>query len=153
MFDLMPMRRKGQRNVPEAITEMNDLINRMWYGFPFHNIGEDRDINWSPRLDVSETEKAVHITADLPGLEKKDISISLEDDLLTISGERKEEKEEKGKTYHTLERRSGSFFRSIRLPAEVDKKKVDAAFSNGVLTITLPKSTETRRSKTVIEIK
>lgn len=153
MFDLLPPRRKGHRDVPEAITEMNDLINRMWYGFPFHNMEKDRDISWSPRLDVSETEQAVKIVADLPGLEKQDINIALEDDLLTISGERKEEKEEKGKTFHTIERRSGSFFRSIRLPAEVDKKTVDATFSNGVLSITLPKSGDSKRKKTVIEIK
>lgn len=146
MFELLPSP-KSRRDVPHVINEMNDLLRRMWYGFPFHTVERDLDINWSPRLDVSETDQALQITADLPGLEKKDINISLEDDLLTISGERKEEREEKDKKYHTIERRSGSFFRSIRLPAEVERKRINAKFANGVLSITLPKSAESKRKK------
>ena len=89
---------------------------------------------------LSETENGLEIVADLPGMEKKDIHVSLENDLLTIKGEKKEEKESKGKTYHTIERRGGSFCRAVRLPIEVEKDKIEAAFKDGVLTLKLLKS-------------
>lgn len=151
MFDLLPFKR--ERSVSNVFSEMDDLVKKMWYGFPFHNLQEDMDIGWSPRLDVSETESRLEIVADLPGMEKKDISVSLEDDLLTIKGEKKEEKESKDKVYHTIERRSGSFYRAIRLPVEVEKDKVEALFKDGVLTLRLPKSKESKRKAAQIEIK
>jgi HSP20 family protein len=125
----------------------------MWYGFPFHNLQKDMDIGWSPRLDVSETENALEIVADLPGLEKQDISVSLEDNLLTIKGERKEEKESKDKRFHTVERRSGSFYRALRLPVEVENDKIEATFKDGVLTLSLPKTKESKKKVTQIDIK
>ena len=151
MFDLLPFKR--QSRVPNVFSEMDDLVKKMWYGFPFHNLDEDMDIGWSPRLDMSETENRLEIVADLPGLEKKDISVSLEDNLLTIKGERKEEREQKDKHYHTIERRSGSFYRAVRLPAEVEKDKVEALFKDGVLTLRLPKSKESKPKAAQIEIK
>jgi len=151
MFDLLPFKRRSA--VPNVFSEMDDMVKRMWYGFPFHNLQEDMDIGWSPRLDVSETENRLEVVADLPGMEKKDISVSLEDNLLTIKGERKEERESKEKQYHTIERRSGSFYRAIRLPIEVEKDKVEANFKDGVLTLRLPKSKEAKRKVAQIEIK
>jgi HSP20 family protein len=132
---------------------MDDMFKRMWLGFPFHNLQEETDIGWSPRLDVSETDNGLEIVADLPGMEKKDISVSLENNVLTIQGEKKEEKENKGKRYHTIERRSGSFYRALRLPIEVEKDKVEAAFKDGVLTLSLPKSKESKKKVAQIEIK
>lgn len=129
------------------------MVKKMWYGFPFHNLQKDMDIGWSPRLDVSETEKALEVVADLPGLEKKDISVSLEDDLLIIKGERKEEKESKEKLFHTIERSSGSFYRALRLPVEVEKDKIDANFKDGVLTLNLPKTKESKKKVSQIDIK
>jgi HSP20 family protein len=111
------------------------------------------DIGWSPRLDVSETDNGLEIVADLPGMEKKDISVSLENNVLTIQGEKKEEKENKGKRFHTIERRSGSFYRALRLPVEVEKDKVEAVFKDGVLTLRLPKSKESKPKVAQIEIK
>lgn len=151
MFDLLPFKRR--RAVPNVLSEMDEMLRRMWYGFPFHNLQEDLEIGWSPHLDVSETDDALEIVADLPGLEKKDINISLEDDLLIIKGERKEEKEEKGKRFHSIERRSGSFYRALRLPVEVENDKIEATFKDGVLTVILPKPRESRRKAAQIAIK
>jgi HSP20 family protein len=151
MFDLLPFKRRSA--APSVFSEMDDLVKKMWFDFPFHNLQEDMDISWSPRLDVSETENGLEIVADLPGMEKKDIKVSLEDNLLTIQGERKEEKESKEKQYHTIERRSGSFYRALRLPVEVEKDKVEAGFKDGVLTLRLPKSKEAKKKVAQIEIK
>ncbi|MDP3479608.1 MAG: Hsp20/alpha crystallin family protein [Desulfoprunum sp.] len=152
MFDLLPFKRRSS-NVPNVISDMDDMVKRMWYGFPFHNLQDDLDIGWSPRLDVSETDQAIEILADLPGMEKKDISVSLEDDLLTIKGERKEEKENKDKQYHTIERRTGSFYRALRLPVEVDIERSEANFKDGVLTLKLPKTKDSKKKVAQIEIK
>ena len=151
MFDLLPSKRRG--DVPSVFSEMDDMLQKMWYDFPFHDLGEDVDLSWSPRLDVSETDKALEIVADLPGMEKKDIKVSLDGDLLTIKGEKKEVKEKKDKHYHTIERRSGSFYRALRLPIEVKSDKIEANFKDGVLTLTLPKSKETAKKVAQIEIK
>lgn len=151
MFDLLPLKRRS--TVPNIFSEMDDMVKKTWFDFPFHNLQEDMDINWSPRIDVSETDNSLEIVADLPGMEKKDISVSLEDNLLIIKGEKKEEKESKDKHYHTIERRSGSFYRAIRLPLEVENKKIDATFKDGVLTLNLPKSKESKQKVAQIEIK
>ncbi len=151
MFDLLPFKRRS--GVPNVFSEMDDMVKRMWFGFPFHNLQEDLDVGWSPRLDVSETDTALEVVADLPGLEKKDINVTIEDDLLVIKGERKEEKEEKGKKFHTIERRSGSFYRALRLPMEVESDKIEAAFKEGVLTLKLPKSKKSKKKTAQIEIK
>ena len=95
---------------------------------------------WAPSLDVSETKDAVLVKAEVPGLDPKEIEISLQEQLLTIKGEKKHEKEEKGEHYHRMERAWGAFARSLRLPVPVDGEKVSATFKNGLLTITLPKT-------------
>ncbi len=151
MFDLLPFRRRSA--APSVLSDMDDMLKKMWFGFPFHNLEEDMEIAWSPRLDVSETENGLEVVADLPGMEKKDIKVALEENLLTIQGERKEEKESKEKQYHTIERRTGSFYRALRLPIEVEKDKVEAAFKDGVLTLRLPKSKEAAKKVAQIEIK
>jgi HSP20 family protein len=94
---------------------------------------------FNPRVDVTENDQEVKITAELPGLEEKDIDVSLSNDMLTLKGEKKAEQEDKGENYYRMERSYGSFQRSIQLPAEVDGDKVEATFKKGVLNITLPK--------------
>jgi HSP20 family protein len=94
---------------------------------------------FNPRVDVTETDQEVRITAELPGLEEKDIDVSLSNDILTLKGEKKSEQEDKRENYYRMERSYGSFQRSIQLPQEVDGDKVEATFKNGVLQITLPK--------------
>jgi HSP20 family protein len=96
--------------------------------------------DWTPALDVAEGKDAITVTAELPGVDPKDIAVALEGDVLTIKGEKEQKKEEKDERQHRVERSWGAFMRSVRLPAAVDSGKVTAAFKNGVVTITLPKT-------------
>jgi HSP20 family protein len=95
---------------------------------------------WTPALDVAEGKDAVTVTAELPGVDPKDIAVTLEGDLLTLKGEKEERHEEKDERWHRVERSAGTFIRTVRLPATVDPGTVTATFKNGVVTITLPKT-------------
>ena len=95
---------------------------------------------WVPKLDVSETKEAIVVKAETAGVDPKEIQISLQEQLLTIKGEKRQEKDDKDEQYHRMERPYGGFTRSIRLPVPVDAGKVSATFKNGLLTITLPKT-------------
>lgn len=99
-----------------------------------------RDFKFMPEANVTETEKAIEVAVELPGLKPEDVKVELHDQQLWVTGEKKEEKEETGKTFHRVERRTGSFRRVFGLPMEVDEGHVDAKFVDGVLTITLPKT-------------
>jgi len=123
--------------------EMQDLVSQV--------LGDEAP-SWfpasiAPNIDVSETDHAVEVRMDLPGIKPEEIDIQLSNNLLTVSGERKEEKEEKGKTFHRVERRMGSFSRSVLLPCCVQETKVDAKYQNGVLSISLPKTEEAKSHK------
>jgi HSP20 family protein len=96
--------------------------------------------DWAPSVDVSETDGAYQIKAEIPDVKKENVKVTLDDGVLTIQGERKLEKEEKGKKYHRVERSYGSFVRSFALPDLVDEVNVKAEFKDGVLNLTLPKS-------------
>lgn len=100
-----------------------------------------------PALDLSETDTAIDVRMDLPGITAKDIDIQVNGNLLTVSGERKEEKEEKGKTFHRVERSYGNFSRSVTLPCAVAESEIAAEYKDGVLTIKLPKSEESKAHK------
>jgi HSP20 family protein len=106
-----------------------------------------------PRIDVAETETELVVAADLPGLEEKDVEVSLGGDLLTIRGERKTESEKRLLRYRINERTSGSFSRTIALPSGVDAEAISASFKNGVLTITIPKTQEAAREATRVAVK
>jgi HSP20 family protein len=95
---------------------------------------------FSPRTDIKETKKSIKIVAEMPGIDREDIDVSVHHGILTISGEKKVEKEDKGTDYHHVERSYGCFSRSISLPDTVDTEKVEATHKNGVLTVTLPKT-------------
>lgn len=107
----------------------------------------------APAVDVAEKEKEYEITAELPGLDEKNIEVKVADGMLTIKGEKKEEKEERKKDYYLSERRYGSFVRSFQLPEGVDASKVEASFAKGVLTVKLPKTAEALKSEKTIEVK
>lgn len=112
----------------------------------------DGDEGWfagamTPALDLSETDNAIDVRMDLPGISAKDIDIQVNGNLLTISGERKEEKEEKGKTFHRVERHYGNFSRSVTLPCMINESEVAAEYKDGVLTIKLPKTEESKVHK------
>lgn len=101
------------------------------------------------KADISEDEEAFHIEAEMPGLTKEDITLGVEEDVLTIKGERKKEAEEKKKNYHRVERTYGSFSRSFNLGELIDQEKIEASFENGILRINLPKAQEIRKTKEI----
>lgn len=141
-FDLKPYKPFGE------LASLREEMDKMWNRFfgelpsmePFR--GE-----WSPAIDVSETKDALLVKVEVPGMEAKDIDISLTNDVLTIKGKREHEKEETEENYHRIERSYGSFTRSIRLPREVQSDKIKASYKDGVLRINLPKSGESKQIK------
>jgi HSP20 family protein len=139
--------------------EMDRLFDRFSSGFGFPSLRRIFDVepSWrsassfsfaAPAIDMSE-----EISAELPGIDAKDIDVSVSGDMLVLKGEKRQEKEEKDKDYHFSERSYGSFQRSFELPSSVDCNKIAADFSKGVLTITLPKTAEARQPVKKIEVK
>jgi HSP20 family protein len=107
---------------------------------------------WLPSLDVAETKNELVVKAEVPGMDPKDIDISLSYGRLTIKGEKRQEKEEKEADYHLVERSYGSFIRSVQLPREVQGDKISASYKNGILKITLPKSEEAKKKEIKIKV-
>ena len=120
------------------LISLPDEVERFFNGFGLDY--QNSDSVWSPTVDISETEESYEVKAEIPGLKKEDIKLSVEDNVLTLSGERKVEKETEKKNYHRLERAYGKFERSFRLPREVDSESIKASYKNGVLTVQIPKS-------------
>jgi HSP20 family protein len=106
-----------------------------------------------PAVDVTETENGYEVVAELPGVDEKNIEVKVANGILTISGQKREEKEEKKKDYYVRERRFGSFERTFQVPDGVDLDKVDARFKKGVLTVTLPKTAEAQKAEKKITVK
>lgn len=117
----------------------NQMLNDVWSAVPAENGGQR---SFLPAVDVRETPEALTFAAELPGMTKEQVQITLENQVLTISGERKLEKEAKGETFHRVERTYGTFTRSFTLPGNVKTEEAGAKFENGVLTIVLPKVEE-----------
>jgi HSP20 family protein len=117
--------------------EIDRLFDDFTRGFPTFSTGGVAEL--LPNLDVTETDKQIEITAELPGLEEKDVQVNLADNVLTIRGEKKAEKEEKDKTYRLVERSYGSFVRSFELPEGVNADAIKASIDKGVLKVTVPK--------------
>ena len=142
--------------------EIDSLFDHFMRGFPGRGRPIDLTTPWkfetpfglsSPAVDIVEKEKAYEVAAELPGLEAGDIEVSLSGDVLTIKGEKKEEKETKEKNYYLSERRYGSFQRSFRLPEGFDRDKIDANFEKGVLQISLPKLANVVEQQKTIQVK
>lgn len=112
----------------------------------------DLGLNVTPAIDIVEKDKAFEVTAELPGLDAKNIDLQLSDGMLTIKGEKQEEKEEKTKDRYVSERRYGSFRRSLQVPGSVDVDKIEANFKGGVLTVTLPKSPDAQKKQKTIPV-
>jgi HSP20 family protein len=152
--DIVPFRWGGLRRIDDDRTfdtfraEMETLhrsIDRAFgnvLGGPslLSDVWASRDV--VPNVDVTEDDKGFNVTVELPGMDEKDVAVSVADRVLTIRGEKKEEKEKKDKDVYRRERAYGSFRRVMELPADVDAEKIDASFKKGVLTIALPKSKE-----------
>jgi len=118
----------------EVDNMINSVINRDWSLEPIQST------KWNPAVDVKETDGSFLISADIPGLTKKDINIEVSDDVLSITGERTEDNVEDSDLYHYRERSKGAFTRSFHLPESVDEKKISANFKDGILNIDLPKT-------------
>lgn len=132
--DLFPALR---RSMPEQRRrgDLFSLMDELWQ----HSLSEPGASLRYPSVDVSETDKEVLVKAELPGIEKQDIDLSIENNVLSIKGEKKLEKEDKGESYHIVERSYGSFFRSVPLPVQCRSENVRATFDKGVLTVRIPK--------------
>lgn len=131
-------------------------MNRM-FGYPLVRWG-DRDAGllegaWSPAIDVYDSKDNVMVKADVPGMKKDELDVSIHGDTLIMKGEKKQEKETKDKDFVRIERLHGSFNRTIRLPSEVDATKVKATYENGVLELVLPKREESKPKQIQIELK
>lgn len=137
------------------LREMEDLFER--YGraldMPAH-VGTELmpKGDWTPRVDIAETDKSYVIKMEIPEVDKNDVKVSLDNGVLTISGERKQEKEEKGTRFHRVERYYGSFDRSFSLPENVDQTHLDATFKDGMLKVELPKLEEVQSKPIEIQI-
>ena len=130
-------------------TEMNRLFDDF---FTRSTESPDHPLIWNPSVDISETENEVVMVAELPGMERKDIKINLQDNVLTLEGEKKQESEEKGKSYHRLERAYGKFQRSFVLPTAVKSDAIKAKLKDGVLTVTLSKAEEAKPKQIDISV-
>ena len=132
--------------------DSNNLLQNFIH--KFKDDSEDKDFleaSWAPLSDIIETDKEYKVAIDIPGVDKKDIRVSVSNGVLSIPGERKEESEVKKSNYYKIEKAYGKYFRSFNLPENIDMQKIDAEFKSGTLTVHIPKS-ETAKSKQ-IEVK
>jgi HSP20 family protein len=138
-------------------SEMDHLFDSFMGGLPtfptMFRAGGARGLALMPSMDVKETDKEISIEAELPGLDEKDVSLTIQNGVLTIEGEKKFEHEEEKENYHVTERRYGSFQRSLRIPDTVNEDKIEARFDKGVLKVMLPKRPEAASEQRKIEIK
>ena len=135
--DLVTIRDKMNRLFEDAVTQR----------------GEEKELvasSWAPAVDIYEDESQLVLTAEIPGLSEKDVEIKIEDNVLSIQGERKLQKETREENYHRIERAYGSFYRSFTLPNYVDEDKIRAEHENGVVKITMPKKAELKPRKVKI---
>ena len=144
---------RHRSSVPTTIDRLREEFDRAlqnwWSAGDFEELAAGGD--WQPSVDISESEDALEVKVDLPGIKPEDVDISVTDNRLTIQGERKEEKETKDKTVHRVERRYGSFLRSIALPPGAEPDKVSAESDNGVITVTVPKAAEAKAKKIAVK--
>jgi HSP20 family protein len=148
MRSLMPWR--DSHVIEEARKEFDDMVRRL-FAPSGEGEGNGRKTTWSPHIDLSESDKSVVVKADIPGVDPKDIDITVEDGVLTIKGEKKEEREEKKQNFHRTERFVGQFFRQISLPSGADEQNVSATTAKGVITITIPKKPGSHPKKITVQ--
>jgi HSP20 family protein len=149
MRGLIPWRRRAGTMLETLRQEMEDVFERFFGEAPEGNGGLARA--WSPRVDVEETDKEILVKADLPGVEPKDVEVTVRDGALILRGEKKEEREEKKKSYHQVERFVGQFYREIALPPGTDADKIAASSAKGVITVTIPKTPQAQPKKIAVK--
>ena len=151
MFDLAPHRRLPGKEIASVRGEIDNLLNRIFdmdFSFSKRLFG---DWEWVPRVDVIEDKGEITVKAEIPGCEADDIDVKLDGRTLTICGDKNQEKEEKEKNFHRVERSYGNFCRVVELPAEVIQEDIDAIYKKGVLKLVFKKARESEAKK--IEIK
>ena len=132
------------------LTALQSEVNRLFSRVGGGDVAERQ--SWTPSIDVIETDDAIKLKAELAGMDPKDINIEVQDNVLTVSGERRFEEEVKEDKYYRIERRYGSFSRSIALPQTVDENKIEAKYDNGVLEVAVPKAEVARPKKIAVTI-
>lgn len=151
MFEMMPWRKRGSGDLVGFKGEIDNLFHRFFDpDFPMSR-ELFKETQWLPRMDVHEGEKDITVQVEIPGCNVEDIDVSLEGRMLTVTGEKKHEKEEKEKNRVRIERFQGNFTRTVELSCEVDEKKVEATYKKGVLKIVLQKTEPTQRKKIAIQ--
>jgi len=139
------------KDVEKVRSEMDRLVDTFLFGMPQRgDFWEGAE--WLPAVDVAETKNEIVVNVEIPGMDPKEFDIALSERTLTVRGEKKQEKVEEQENYHLVERRYGTFTRSILLSAEVHRKKIRASYKNGILTVTLPKSEGTKRKEIKIKV-
>ena len=141
---------------PSDIASMQREMNRVFDSFFRGETDEDFPLaasSWRPAVDITEEDAAFLVKMELPGVAKEDVKITMENSLLTVKGEKKQEKETKGTNYHRVERGYGLFQRSFTLPATVKGEKIEASYRDGILNITLPKSEEAKPKEIEVRVK
>ncbi len=135
----------------EVFARLNRIV-----GQPFVRSGSGNEMlavaDWAPSVDISETDAAYLIKGEIPGVKKEDVKVTIEDGMLTIQGERKQEKEEKGRKFHRVECSHGKFMRSFQVPDDADENNVKAEFRDGMLNVTLAKSAKAKDKAKAINV-
>lgn len=156
----VPVRREDSLPENTSLLSLQQDMNRMFDSFfrafdamPFSGFDESATGIFQPRLDVSENSTELRVSVELPGLNEKDLDVSISNDALTIKGEKRQEREENSKGFYRMERHYGSFYRTIAFPCAVDTDAAEATFKNGVLSVVLPKahSSESNVKKIVVQ--
>ena len=148
-MDPRPWKRSGEDTVVESLrNEFNRLFDRFWTG----QLAPLQIGRWTPPIDVSETDEAVLVRAEIPGVDPDRVEITIEGDVLTMRGEKLEQRETRERDYHRVERQYGAFVRNIQLPAAVLKDKAEAVARHGVLTIRLPRREDQKPKRVPINL-
>lgn len=141
---------------PTDLWNMQREMNRLFDNFLQGGVQDDGTFglsNWTPAVDIVERENEFEVKVELPGVRKEDVKITLESSVLTIRGEKKQEKEEKEDSFHRVERSYGAFQRSFTLPTSVKSEKIDASYRDGILVIALPKAEEAKPKQIEVKVK
>jgi HSP20 family protein len=149
----VPVKRDYENPFALSHHGMDTLFDDFFRGFEIDPFFGRHSVSFSPKVDITESDTEIRVSAELPGINEKDIDITLNHDSLTIKGEKKEEKEDKGKDYYRMERSYGSFCRSIPIPVEIETDKVKASYKKGILTIKIPKSPKSIEETRKITVK
>jgi HSP20 family protein len=138
----------------DPIKELEAVSNRLNHLFGRSRIEPNQETfllaDWTPNVDISETDDSYLIKGEIPGVKKEDVKITIENNMITLRGERQQEKEEKGEKYHRVERSYGNFMRSFMIPDDADESGVKAEFKDGMINITLPKSAKAKGTEVVV---